>query len=204
MAADCWACKTNINITSSNQGIKGNPLGACYNCGVLACGHHGYRNRKVPEFLCAECLGYKVAATIAAEELDRFANSTNASNDLLIHALNLIRALYRRAPTTDTWRISLEELTTFSIALKDLFINLEHLSIDYTQSIDVSLEDFREAFIEAENQTLIVALAKLVRYLYSGKYPADYPEYLIYLANNLSGDDNDNISNKRIPVSDFH
>lgn len=63
MAAECYICIAvgTTQSVSSVQGTLGSPLGSCYKCGVLACGHHALRLSSPQEYQCTVCVPSHIA-----------------------------------------------------------------------------------------------------------------------------------------------
>jgi hypothetical protein len=65
--AACEACVVNIGTLQNPVGTLGDPFGACNNCSSFCCGHHGTRDKNVPEMICVECDDDVVLASAAAQ-----------------------------------------------------------------------------------------------------------------------------------------
>lgn len=69
MAAECYWCKTSIakGKVPSPIGKRGEPIGCCLKCQVLACGDHAVRDTLRQEFKCWDCLFIKSVASAVAQ-----------------------------------------------------------------------------------------------------------------------------------------
>jgi hypothetical protein len=60
MGADCYLCELSYDAIPEHS--KGDAVGACKLCGVLACLAHGQRDANRPAFVCGCCLPNLLAA----------------------------------------------------------------------------------------------------------------------------------------------
>jgi hypothetical protein len=69
MAAECYWCKTLLapGSVSSPIGKRGEAIGCCLKCQVLACGNHAVRDKLKQEFKCWDCLFIKSVASAVAQ-----------------------------------------------------------------------------------------------------------------------------------------
>lgn len=63
---NCYPCTAKVKLLASGIGTKGDPIGCCRVCHVLACGHHAHRDASVPEYICVECDPNLLAASAGA------------------------------------------------------------------------------------------------------------------------------------------
>lgn len=51
----CHSCVTGQGTISGSIGQTDEPFATCRTCGIFSCGHHGYRDKSVPAFICVQC-----------------------------------------------------------------------------------------------------------------------------------------------------
>ena len=112
MTADCWGCLTSQSaIPPQWFAAKCNdPLGACIDCSVFACGQHGERNNvrgKFQCYLCAPKQAVKGSATPAVTALVTGATD-GVANLVTAYAVETFEEFQRLFPELLEWARSHE------------------------------------------------------------------------------------------------
>ena len=183
MAALCYPCKTKVATLSVSWATKNDPVGCCKLCHVLACGLHGTRVASGPTFICVECQPSLLTAS-AASLVDNKDNT-----------MQFLTELFSMIPKEWLYK-SFEDFKKKNPDFDKWVEGAENSQINWETW--PYYNEFKEAFQDATaNITqLLVAAALIVKKLYNGKFPDDYPDFLILLSQSLD-DNNLNTSNDR-------
>lgn len=68
MAAQCWGCA--LGITGVPQYPPGDPLGACWECGVFGCRHHSHQDPVSGKWLCWPSVAKAISAGAGLDNID--------------------------------------------------------------------------------------------------------------------------------------